>query len=487
MDIQQSRENKFTVYASDYARLDSNVYTGGGTDDTDALQAVLDKAAGWGRLRLVMDGAALVRGLKLYSNTTIECMDKDCGFFLKDQSNCAVVTNYNWNFKEIQTRNIALLGGTYNQDCLHQVHDRPVEDDGLYPEDIMNTDFRNNKWTFGLEFYGVENLQLRDLTIRNQRTFALAVANWKHVNIDNVWIDLPDRLYAQNQDGFHFWGPGQFLNIHNVGGRVGDDFMNIGPDELDGHSDITDVLIDGVFLDDADQGIRLLSRGTGRLDRVTIRNVTGTYNSFGFYVNPWFPDVTYGNVGNILFENIDLRQTKPTYDYTPAFLFRLGGNIENVTFRNITHHCPVDNRTLFQIGIPFYDPDYQHPQGLKPVMESLVFDGIHILEKGNAAADCEYVQIQNPIRHVVMRNVEVIRCSGEPKGTMIAAKSGCDIETLQLQHVYVSGMEQFLTAEEGHIQNLVIHHGVCHNMVNGMVKAANGVIDHIVSDEETIL
>ena len=31
-----------TVYASEVAKLDSNVHTGGGTDDTAALQAVLD-------------------------------------------------------------------------------------------------------------------------------------------------------------------------------------------------------------------------------------------------------------------------------------------------------------------------------------------------------------------------------------------------------------------------------------------------------------
>lgn len=39
-----------TVYASEYAHLDSDVYTGGGTDDTGALQALLDKAVEWGEL-----------------------------------------------------------------------------------------------------------------------------------------------------------------------------------------------------------------------------------------------------------------------------------------------------------------------------------------------------------------------------------------------------------------------------------------------------
>ena len=87
--------------------------------------------------------------------------------------------------------------------------------------------------------------------------------------------------------------------------------MNIGPDELDETSSIEDVLVDGVFLDDADQGIRMLTTGSGRLDRVTVRNVSGTYRSFGFFLNPWFPKATYGNFGNIFFENIDLRQTAP--------------------------------------------------------------------------------------------------------------------------------------------------------------------------------
>ena len=70
-----------TVYASTVAVLDSNVRTGGGTDDTAALQAVLDRAREEGGIHLIMDGAALVTQLVVYSNTTIECLNQDCGFF----------------------------------------------------------------------------------------------------------------------------------------------------------------------------------------------------------------------------------------------------------------------------------------------------------------------------------------------------------------------------------------------------------------------
>ena len=88
------------IYASSVACLDSNVYSGGGTDDTAVLQRVLDTARDGDGVHLVMDGAALVSGLKVYSNTTVECANADCGFFQLPQSNCPIITNYNWQRKE---------------------------------------------------------------------------------------------------------------------------------------------------------------------------------------------------------------------------------------------------------------------------------------------------------------------------------------------------------------------------------------------------
>ena len=87
---------KYIVSASQAgAKLDSNVLTGGGTDDTVALQTVLDQAPKLGRLHLIMDGAALVRGLNVHSNTTIECPNPACGFFLADGANRAILRNAN--------------------------------------------------------------------------------------------------------------------------------------------------------------------------------------------------------------------------------------------------------------------------------------------------------------------------------------------------------------------------------------------------------
>ncbi|MDR1172492.1 MAG: hypothetical protein LBL24_08575 [Bacteroidales bacterium] len=104
------------VYASEWGvTLNSDVYKGGGADMTEKLQTLLDKAPEWGRLHLILDGAALIsRPLKIHSNTTIECPDKSCGLFLADSSDCSVVCNANGDMEHIRDRNITLIGGVYN-------------------------------------------------------------------------------------------------------------------------------------------------------------------------------------------------------------------------------------------------------------------------------------------------------------------------------------------------------------------------------------
>lgn len=457
------------ILASEVAVLDSNVYTGGGTDVTAQLQAVLDEAAVCGGVHLIMDGAALVSGLKVHSNTTIECLTRDCGFFQTPHANCALVTNYRRSFYQRNTRNIILKGGTYNQDCLRQEHHIPLntcdeETRWLFSMDGTQncTEMDTERWVFGLEFYGVEHLEIRDLTIRNFRTFAVTVGGFRNVTIENVWLDLPDRMQSQNQDGFHFWGPGQFLTLRNVGGRVGDDFMNIGPDEQDCRSSITDVLIDGVFLDDADQAIRMLSRGTGTLDRVTVRNMSGTYRSYGFYINPWFTGETYGDMKNIFIENIDLRPVEPNYHHLPPMLFNIGGNIESMIVKNVRHHRPYDGRPLFLLGQPFYDPAWPLPEDNSPLLENVEIDGLTIMEYDGAAAQADYIQVSQPIGRLALKNVTVLRKNtGPAAGHLLSfTKEEGHIGLLYMNDVTANGFDRLIESDEkiDEIVSVNVHH-----------------------------
>jgi len=427
-----------TVYASSVANLDSDVFDGGGTDVTQPLQEVLDLAKKDGGVHLVMDGAALVRGLVVHSNTTIECLTKDCGFFLADGANNPILVNADPDKKVIKNRCITLLGGTYNHNAKGQEHNVPEE----RSERMMDAD-KKTRWVMTFEFFGVEYLTIKDIVIRNMRTWAAVICNFKHVVTENIHIDLDQHMQGNNQDGLHFWGPGQFLTVKNLSGRTGDDILAIAPDEFDMVSDITDVEVDGLFLDDADQGIRLLSRAKGRLDRVTIRNVTGTYKSFGFYINPWFHE-EYGSFGNILIENVDLRQTEPNYHYTNPFLFRIGGNIECLKLKNIRHHFPADGRPIAEIGIPFVSRKQNEERSNGQHMNTIIIDGLTILEEGDATADAEYIKVLGKVDNLVVKNLMAIRKSDSPKGKILVIdpeKGSAD--NLILENVFCKGYESF--------------------------------------------
>jgi hypothetical protein len=467
-DKESHFDHQMVIASQVGARLDSNVHTGGGTDDTAILQSILDSVKESGSLHLVVDGAALIRGLDIHSNTTIECLNPACGFFLAPKSNRALIRNANPKMQgERLDKNISLLNGTYNHNCKEQLHH-------YIDQDRNSTAFGKEVWVIALEFYGVENFKMRDVTIRNQRTFALLMANWFRVTMENIFIDLPDHGDAQNQDGLHFWGPGRFLSMKNIQGRSGDDFIALAPDENDHVSGITDVLIDGVILNDADQGIRLLSRDEGRLDRVIIKNVTGTYKSFGFYINPWFRGAKGGNFGNIIFDTVDLRQSDPNYTYTQPMLFRLGGRIESITLRNIYHHNPSDNRSVLDVGWPGLPSEYSYSD---TVIQSLLIDGLHIFESDEKSADSSYIKITGQVDNMVVRNVEIIRDKTFPqKGCLIeTTKPTANIKNLFLNNIVVNRMNSLISNKNGQIGKIQMNNIMGSEMGDSFILSENNI------------
>ena len=394
------------IFASRFgAALDSDVINGGGTDDTKALQAALDTAARAGHLRLVLDGAALISApLRIYSNTTILCPDRGCGVFLRAGSDCCMLRNAHWRVDGIEDENIELIGGTWNHNAAGQIHDHG-EGDEARGEDPLTS------WVIGFKFYGVRGLTARDLTIMNQRTFTVLMANWERVTMENVHIDLRQYMSAQNQDGLHFFGPGRHLTLRNISGRSGDDFIALAPDEVDLKSSITDVSIDGVTLMDADQGIRLLCRGDGTLDRVAIRHVSGTFRGFGFYINPWFESDTGGHYGHILMEDVDLEPLAPAYDYHPPYLFHVGGTIDSLVLKDVylrQGRFPVE--PLIVGGQ--YATDSPATPRTPTRVGNLVLDGVEIADASGGAAPPHFAHVRAPVGSLTIRNA---RFTGSPR------------------------------------------------------------------------
>ena len=448
-----------TVLAGEIAHLDSDVIHGGGTDDTVALQQTLDLAKnGDVGVHLIMDGAALIRGLKVYSNTTIECLSAACGFYLADHSDCPVIQNGNLR-KEGQAivdQNITLLGGTYNQNCANQVHSIHYDDDrGFFPGWNIPGSAPSSDGVVNHQWVGVRRLTLRDVVIRDQRTYAMTLCNWEHVVIENIEIELPGRVHGQNQDGIHVFGPGRFLTIRNASGCTSDDFIALAPDERDGISTITDVVIDGVHLDDADQAIRMLCHKDGVLDRVTIRNISGTYRSFGFFINPFHPTGLSENAGyrNILIDGVDLRSNGVDYNYTSPFLFRVGGQVDNLTLKNITHYCPNDARPVVDVGLRYYMDNVPSPDGSITHVRNLTVDGLTVIRKeGSAAGDL--IRLQDcKVEHLAVKNVTVL--DDDKRGSLIALEQGATVKALRLSSVYADGLEQTVKTHGGSVERLM--------------------------------
>jgi hypothetical protein len=443
-------ENRIFYASQCGAKLNSHVYNGGGDDDTIILQEILDRAATLGRVHLILDGAARTsKSLLLHSNTTIECPDKSCGIFLSDNSNTSILRNANFKCAEgeIIDRNITLKGGVYNHNSPGQVHHRESE-----PED----QFISN-WVFSMELYGVEHVLLQDVTIANQRTFAMLMMNFKYVAMENIHIDRRERTSFQNQDGLHFWGPGRFLTLKNIYGNSGDDFIALAPDEHDFKSSIEDVLIDGVHLEDADQGIRLLSRGEGRLDRVKIQNVTGTYRSYGFIINPWFDSETGGNYGNIIIDTVDLRPMQNNYDYSPPFLFKLGGNIENLELKNIYCNKPEHNHT-FMIAGGDYNVDKPESPERPTSINRLKIQNLYIGETKKESLQEAYIRIKSKINSMCLQDIYFKRPENSPElsgGTFVRFEDGASAGELQLANATLpASLDKIIESKPGAIKCL---------------------------------
>ena len=212
---------------------------------------------------------------------------------------------------------------------------------------------------------------------------------------------------------------------------------------------ITDVLIDGVMVDDAAQVVRILSRES-LLDRITVRNVNGNYRSFGFYLSAW--DYQHkglqGNFGSILFENIDLRQTKADYTYTEPFLFRISGRHQCLTLKDIYYHDPVDDRYLIHLEGRTDVPD----MGDTPAeVESLVIDGLHIQDSGDSAQTRPYIKASGHVRRMVVKNSEIY-CTKNKQAVLIATEGEhAKIDRLVVYNICAENMAAIVSDPENRI------------------------------------
>jgi len=310
------------------AVLNSDLRTGGGTDDTSALQAVLDRAAHGTPVHLVIDGAALVSGLNVYGNTTVECINGG-GLYLKDGSSRSIIRNVHRSRDAIVDERITVRGCFLNGNRWNQpsaMLTGPWSEGGTIPSNKE----ADGSFLTGLQFLGVNDLRIEQVTLWNIRAFGALIGNANRIEIKSVTIDYgaaPDdsRNYG-NTDGLHFKGPLRYLTIDGLKVRTADDAIAFNANDCDsddltthncfgpyvGQGPITDVTVNNIQLMDTVWGIRLLS-SSERIDRVNINNVTGSVR--GAYVaniSHFVIPTGRGNFGSISINDVNVDRSMPT-------------------------------------------------------------------------------------------------------------------------------------------------------------------------------
>ena len=371
------------------AVLNSNLLRGGGADDTRILQRVLDGAANDRPVHLMINGPALVSGLDVYGNTTIECSEGG-GLYLKDGSDRAVLRNAHRSRGVAIDEHITVRGCFLNGNRNRQLHREP--------EDGRNQE-TDGTFLTGLQFLGVNYLTVENMILWNMRSFGVWIANAQYVDIKNVQVDNGspqdvEKLGIAEQaklamtylqtDGVHFNGPIRYLSINGLKLRTGDDALAFNANDMGredmtvsndmgpyvGQGPITDVSVTNVALLNAALGIRLLSLNQ-RVDRILIDNVTGTTRGrmavLGHFVTP----TPTGNFGSVMFNNVSVDAIKmpsveetvkvllPTADMEKlkrehaedwdGVLFALNSPIESLSLQHIMTNI-VDGRPIIWVG-----------------------------------------------------------------------------------------------------------------------------------------
>jgi hypothetical protein len=321
----------------------SNLSTGGGTDDRATLQAALNAINAAGGGTLIMTGPCLLSGsLALWSNERIEGLNEgSCGFYLSGSSNTPVLTNMHRSYLQASDSNICAQNLTINGDG--QIGG------GLFGQAMTDS---GGNWVHAIDFNGVNNIEVSRCQVLNSRNYAinLTSCNWVKVEHIYAWFPFPS---ATHEDAVHLDAPYNDVFINDIWSNGLDDAVAINGDEDYGLSQSysTPPLIDTSGTNSSrvrvsnitaavgcNSAVRIIS-GVGRADDIVVSNVHGVVRSFGVLIDDAGAGYA-GNFGSITLSDIDLGFT-PNTSNGPApftggpYLIGVLDQVDSLTLRNI--------------------------------------------------------------------------------------------------------------------------------------------------------
>lgn len=317
-----------------------------GTDNTSAIQSVLNLASHTQSLQIVWDVKVSVTGLRIGPNTYIQALPGK-GAILRNNSNKSLFTNRDtvWGSEPIDS-NIVIEGGVWNGNNYNA---------GLNPAQSIGTVANGPTCVF--MFIGVRNLIVRDFIILRQRVYAIYGNTIKNGLYENGIINGGSGALI-NSDGVHFDGNSEHCTARNLKIRAEDDAVAMNADDIYDNpaaplygffpltgsiGPITDISISDITLDNGLFGVRVLS-GSSRVDNIRIRNITGATKGYAVILDNYWQDtskVIYsgtGNFGSVQIENVNVDITDTSSFSINESVINIGCSAESIILKDIKRY-----------------------------------------------------------------------------------------------------------------------------------------------------
>ncbi len=302
----------------------------GKTDDTDAIQALLDQK-GLVELPKPKDCYLISRSLRIGSDTELR-VDKAARILLAPGSNCPLLVNADVTGGNAR---ITVTGGIWDMDNLKQSPNpgwqhlaNPPRPRVFPDQDYDPTFYRGN----ALYFENVRDFRFGNTIIRNPVTYAFQLCRVCDFTVDGVWFDFTsENPIKGNMDGIHLDGGCHRGRIANIRGTCWDDLVAINAN--DGlcaafQAEISDIVIENLESEYCHSAVRLLSAPCP-VRRVRIRNVKGRFYQYAIGFTQYFPQHPAGLFEDISIEHVRVCKVPPP-DAIPGF--EPPGNLPTIFF-----------------------------------------------------------------------------------------------------------------------------------------------------------
>lgn len=412
-----------------------------GTDNTTAMQAVLDSALN-GPVIIFVDGKYSATQLKVRSNTTL-IMLAGCGFIQRDNSDLPFVVNYNRSTSIIDST-ITITGGIINQN-------------GYRAGSFRQAKTSATGWNHAMRFAGVSHVAVRGVTIYSSRNFGIFFSSFRDVEVKDIVLRNNDQI---NQDGLKLL-VGQGAVVENITGHsMGDDVVSICandgfwptssapcPGILDSfavYGTISNIVVKNITINSSTAGgFRLLSRSE-LVDNIFIDGLY--FNSKGLiFIDDYTfePDCIYssgktnGNFGRIQINNVFSNIGNLTYEQ--AFIY-VNGYIRDLTINGLKR----DMRTVTADQPVIY---------FGTTSNVINFNLSNATIKKTNFVNTNVIDIKGSVRNITLNNVEYTDSLGS-YSPLLAIDTSSLVDNVQMNLINVTGAKNIFRSRADSIGSM---------------------------------